>query len=220
MHPPSLQPVKTVGRHRLTLATKVTLLRLLGIPVFVLFVIYYQIGLSQQHPVPGYRWAAFVCFLAIALTDALDGFLARLYNEVTWLGRVLDPLADKILLLAGIILFTRPGLAPLQPQFPIWFTVLVISRDITLVAGAYLIDYFTGAVHVHPRITGKTATALQMLAVGWALANFSHAAFSTLVLLAGFFSLLSFLQYLRDGWRQFDHEQTEDAPLPTPDHNG
>ncbi len=212
MCPASAPPQKTVGRHRLTLATKVTILRLLGIPVFVLLMIYYEISLRQEAPVPAYRWAAFGCFLAIALTDALDGFLARLYNEVTWLGRVLDPLADKILLLAGIILFTRPGLTALQPQFPIWFTVLVISRDIILVAGAYLIDYFTGAVHVHPRMTGKMATALQMLAVGWAIANFSHKVFSALVLLAGLFTLGSFLQYLGDGWHQFDSERSEEAP--------
>ena len=134
---------------------------------------------------------------------------------MTWLGRVLDPLAYKILLMAGIILFTRPGLPALQPQFPVWFTVLVISRDAILVAGAYLIDYFTGSVHVHPRMTGKIATALQMLAVGWALAALSTESFRILVVLAGAFTLVSFLQYLRDGWLQFDHERPDPPTAPS-----
>lgn len=204
---------KSVGKHRLTLATRVTLLRLLGVPVFVLMMIYYEISVRHGAPVPLYRQVALALFVLIAVTDALDGFLARLYNEVTWLGRVLDPLADKILLLAGIILLTRPSLPALQPQFPAWFTCLVISRDACLVAGAYLIDYFTGSVEVHPRITGKIATALQMLAVGWALAPLDLRGFPWLVGVAGAFTLVSFLQYLRDGWRQFDHGQQE-HPAP------
>ncbi|MBU4458958.1 MAG: CDP-alcohol phosphatidyltransferase family protein, partial [Verrucomicrobia bacterium] len=68
---------------RLTLATKVTLLRFLGIPIFVLMMVYYVLGLREGAADERYRIAALVTFLAVALTDALDGYLARSRGEIT-----------------------------------------------------------------------------------------------------------------------------------------
>ncbi len=191
---------------QLTLASKVTIVRILGIPVFILLMIYYLESLRDGDAVPAFRWLAFGLFSLIAVTDALDGYLARVRNEITPLGRILDPLADKALMLAGLILFTRPSTPELQPQFPIWFTVLVISRDVVLVAGAGLIHVSMGRVHVQPRKTGKLATLLVMAGVAWALAGGAAGYFHVLVDVAAALTAISGAQYLFDGFRQFESE--------------
>ena len=193
------------GQMTITAATKVTLLRFLGIPVFVLLTLYYTFGL-QAGDAGGYcgyyRVGALVVFMFIALTDALDGYLARSRNEITELGRILDPLADKSLLLAAILVLTRPGLPELQPQLPIWFSCAVLSRDAILVLGAWVIHHFAGRVNVHPRMTGKIATFLQMGTVVWVLADVPDRPFPFLAATAAVFTLVSGGQYVVDGIRQ------------------
>lgn len=187
---------------RITLATRVTLARILFIPVFIAFVIKYLPGLQAGAPDPMLRWWAFGLFLGIATTDALDGYLARARNEVSALGRILDPLADKFLLLSAIVLLTRPGLPELSPQIPVWFAALVIVRDVLLVLGYIVVRRLAGDAHIQPHWTGKFATVLQMAIVLWVLAQFADARFIWLVRATGFFTALAGLLYARDGWRQ------------------
>lgn len=189
-------------RTGLTLATKVTLLRILGIPVFVGLVVYYLIGLRAGTDQVGLRIGAFVVFVLVAGTDALDGYLARSRNEVTKLGKVLDPLADKGLLLAALILLTRPSLPQLEPHIPIWFTILVISRDAVLLTGYFVIHHFIGHTEVHPRWSGKTGTALTMVLVGWVLLQWDERIFDMLVVTAAACTAISVAHYFADGARQ------------------
>ena len=201
---------------RLTLATKVTLLRFLGIPVFVLMMIYYLIGLREGAADERYRVAALLTFLAVALTDALDGYLARSRGEITQLGRILDPLADKSLLLAGIVMLTRPSLPALHPQLPVWFALTVISRDVLLVLGAFVVHHLNSHVEVRPRITGKLATVLQMGSVLWVLADGPAHPFLWLAGFAAVFTALSGAQYIFDGIHQIEHALR--APPPPAGH--
>ncbi len=201
-------------RSGVTLATRVTIVRIMGVPVFILLLIYYILGLSQGEVHVTQRLLALGVFVAVALTDALDGYLARSRNEVTQLGRVLDPLADKALLLSGLILLTRPNLPELVPHIPIWFTALVISRDVVLVVGYLLIHHFAGHVDVHPRWTGKLATVLQMLTIIWVLLQTAAPHFLWLVGAAGFFTAVAGLQYIVDGVRQLEHAAHPRHPPP------
>ena len=130
----------------LTLANKITILRILGVPVFILMLVYYTMGLAQGNAEELYRSVALVIFVVLASTDALDGYYARSRNEITTLGRMLDPIADKSLLLSGLILLTRPTLPGLLPHIPIWFTLLVISRDVVLILGSIIIHALVGHV--------------------------------------------------------------------------
>ena len=206
-------PPQAVAGSRLTLANRITIARILGTPVFVLLMVYYILGLREGRELPGYRTAALAMFLAVTVTDALDGYLARRRGEISSLGRILDPLADKLLMNAAIVLFTRPSLAALQPQFPVWFAVLVLSRDVIVVAGSLTIHFHAGAVEVVPRWPGKIATALQMFAVGWALAGWPPGPFRGLVGAAGVFTLISGIRYVMDGVRQMD---AAGPPAPSP----
>ena len=203
-YPPAMPGAPTTA-HGITLATKVTLARILGVPVFILLLVYYILGLGRGEVHTTQRLVALGVFVAVAFTDALDGYLARSRNEVTALGRVLDPLADKALLLSGLILLTRPNLPDLTPHIPVWFTALVISRDVTLVGGYFLIHHFAGHVEVRPRWTGKLATVLQMATICWVLAQASAPHFLWLVIAAGLFTAVSGLQYILDGLRQLEH---------------
>ncbi|MEM7396845.1 MAG: CDP-alcohol phosphatidyltransferase family protein [Verrucomicrobiota bacterium] len=193
----------------LTLASKVTLVRLAGIPVFVLLMIYFLNSLKTGEADVRYRYGALGLFMFIALTDALDGYLARSRNEVTRLGKMLDPLADKSLLMAGLILMTRPGLPALEPQFPIWFTLLVISRDVFIFAGALILYAHNHRVEVHPRWSGKVATVVTMFAVVYALAGFEARIFFGIVMVAGVLTFISGLQYLLDGIKQYEEGHTD-----------
>ncbi|MCX7007962.1 MAG: CDP-alcohol phosphatidyltransferase family protein [Kiritimatiellaeota bacterium] len=156
---------------KLTLATKVTIVRIMGVPVFIALLVYYLIGLRNGEDIALERTLALVVFAAVALTDALDGYLARSRNEVTDLGRMLDPIADKALLLSGLVLLTRPSLPALAPHIPVWFTTLVISRDVVLILGSFLVHELAGNVTVQPRISGKLATVFQMATIIWVLVD-------------------------------------------------
>ncbi len=198
----SLHPPSSGIRGHLSLATRVTLVRLLGIPVFVLLMTYYRVSLADHAPDERYRSAALWVFLAVALTDALDGFLARSRGEVTRLGRILDPLADKLLLLAAIVMLTAPSLPALHPQLPVWFSWVVISRDALLAVGIYVVHHLTGHVEVRPNWLGKVSTVLQMACVVWTLASGSATILNVLAGLAAVGTIGSLVAYVRLGWRQ------------------
>lgn len=198
----------------LTLATRVTLLRILGIPVFVLLMQYYLLSLAGGAPEEYFRVAALVTFAAVALTDALDGYLARSRHEITALGRVLDPLADKALMLSALLLLTRPSLPALQPQLPVWFTLTLVSRDVLLLAGVLVVHHFSETVHIEPRLAGKVSTALQMGLIVWVLADGPTKGFLVTAIVAVACALWAGLQYLHEGLRQIDASHRHPTPKP------
>ena len=193
----------------LTLANKITILRILGVPVFILMLVYYTMGLAQGNAEELYRSVALVIFVVLASTDALDGYYARSRNEITTLGRMLDPIADKSLLLSGLILLTRPTLPGLLPHIPIWFTLLVISRDVVLILGSIIIHALVGHVEVKPRMVGKIATFFQMVTIVWVLIGGAPGHFLACVITAGAFTFLSGALYILDGTRQLERAAAE-----------
>jgi len=189
----------------ITLATKITMLRILGVPFFVVLLVYYLSSIKAGQPVDGYRQAALALFILVAATDALDGYLARRRGEVSRLGTILDPIADKALMLSGLILLTRPSIPQLEPHIPLWFTALVISRDVFLVVGSLVIHYFAREVKIKPHITGKIATVMQVIVIAWVLAQAAPTWFFWAVVIAGLFTGASWWRYLIEGLRQLEH---------------
>ena len=132
----------------LTIPNILTLLRLVAIPVFLILLVDFR-----------YREALAV-FVAAGITDALDGAIARLTHTKTTLGAYLDPAADKLLLMSAFV-----ALAIMQ-EVPRWLTVVVLSRDVILVGGYFLLFTMTGrAMEVRPAIAGKVSTFMQITAV-------------------------------------------------------
>jgi CDP-diacylglycerol--glycerol-3-phosphate 3-phosphatidyltransferase len=147
----------------MTTANKVTILRILLIPFFVVELIYYVRTGNEVH-----RLAAMLCFAVAAICDGVDGYIARRYNQISELGKILDPLADKLLLVSGVVALSFNN-TPYFRQIPLWLTGTIIGRDVLIGIGAVVIHFVVGKVTVRPRITGKCATVLQMIVVIWIL---------------------------------------------------
>ena len=130
----------------LTVANQLTILRIMLVPAFVLLVVY------------GYLGWSLVAFLVAGITDALDGLIARRAGQRTSLGAWLDPMADKLLLVTTFIVLTLPGI-PLTNHLPLWLTIIVISRDIVIVAVVAIISFAIGPRTFQPSVWGKLATA-------------------------------------------------------------
>src|SRR5512138_117083 len=126
----------------LTYANQLTILRMVFVPCFVILLIY-------DHPK-----SATILFLLAAITDGLDGLLARKLQQKTVLGSFLDPMADKILLTAAFVTLTIPSL-PLLLHIPTWLTVLTISRDVLIALSVLIIHLQTHHTSFPPSLLGK-----------------------------------------------------------------
>jgi cardiolipin synthase (CMP-forming) len=189
----------------LSLANRITIVRILSIPFFILSLIYYTTGVAKGHENMALRWCATAIFLGIFILDAVDGYVARIRNEISSLGTILDPLADKAVLLSALILLSLPGsTAAFQPHLSTWFVLIAISRDAILVTGAAIIRSITGAITVQPRITGKIATFFQGTVVMWVLIGMPETPFIWFLYITASFTLISAVQYVFDGIRQLE----------------
>lgn len=197
----------------MTTANKITITRIFMIPVFVMMAIYYGRSVQAGEPLEWQRWTAIAVFVLAAASDGVDGYIARRYNQKSRLGVILDPIADKGLLLAGIITLS---VSNWSYEFPVWFPVLVIARDIVIVAGTMTLHFLNGTVRVKPSWMGKVATFLQMVAISLCMLQVNlfertvalgawtlDLAFLDIpVYLAGFATLVSGIGYVIEGIRQ------------------
>jgi CDP-diacylglycerol--glycerol-3-phosphate 3-phosphatidyltransferase len=147
----------------MTTANKITILRILLVPFFVVELIYYIETGNEIH-----RIVAIMSFAIAAILDGVDGFIARHYNQISELGKILDPLADKLLLVSGIVVLSFNH-GTFLGQIPLWLTGTIIGRDILILIGMVVIQLTIGKVAVRPRFSGKCATVLQMFVVIWIL---------------------------------------------------
>lgn len=197
--------MRSLWTANLTLANRITIGRFLLIPVYILLTLYYMKSVTEGMPSAMLRWAALIIYVITCLTDALDGYFARSRNERTRLGTLLDPLADKTLLISSLILLTGPwGQQCFNPHLPLWYVFLVISRDVILVMGSVVIHMAVGHTEVKPSIAGKIATFFQMGLILWVLAQAPAGGFPWVLGTAACFTLVSALSYISDGIRQLE----------------
>ena len=135
---------------QLTAANQLTLLRMVLIPPFAILLLY------------GYRGWALVTFLAAGVTDLFDGLIARRTGQKTTLGAWLDPMADKLLLVTMFVMLTLPEIGSAN-RLPLWFTILVLSRDIAIVLTVAVVNLAVGPRTFRPSIFGKIATATYIM---------------------------------------------------------
>lgn len=188
----------------MTLANRITLFRILLIPVFVVLAARYGLSVDAGKPDEWCRVAAVTVFLIASATDALDGWIARRFNQRSKLGSILDPLADKGLMFSAIITLSVTGWSHAH-RFPWWFPVLVILRDVLSTIGALMIKHRHGSVRIRPHWTGKVATVTQIVAIGWVMLGleFIHPIVPTAI--AAAFTVISGMMHLYDGTRQYRH---------------
>jgi len=200
----------------MTTANKITVVRILMIPIFVTLAIYYGESIQDGNPQDWQRFAAIAVFLLAAVSDGLDGYVARRYNQRSSLGMILDPIADKGLLLSGVITLSISNWSTVDShygKFPAWFPVLVISRDTVILVGSAVLHILNGKVRVRPSWTGKVATVLQMAAIAWVMLQLHFLPLLYIVVAAGLFTLVSGAIYVRDGVRQLQAQGHANAKL-------
>jgi cardiolipin synthase len=172
-----------------------SLLRILLVPLLVIFLINKSF------------LKALILFTALGVTDALDGFLARVLKQQTVLGSYLDPIADKVLItscfLSLAILKVMPG----------WLAVIVISRDVIILLGIAMLSIMSVSVEIRPLFVSKVTTTLQIGAVFFAMVfrtlpdslMLNEVWLMTLYWLTAFFTILSGFQYVARGYRMMNH---------------
>ena len=141
-----------------TVPNILTVFRMVLIPVFVSLLFYQRFLL------------ALTVFVVAGLTDGLDGLLARRFNQKSQLGTILDPIADKLMLVTAFIVLSMrsvyPPPIPSHLPVPFWVTVAVLSRDIFIIVGAAAINIVTGFRGFRPSLLGKINTTVQIVAIG------------------------------------------------------
>ncbi|MBI3318666.1 MAG: CDP-alcohol phosphatidyltransferase family protein [Candidatus Omnitrophica bacterium] len=182
----------------MSLANKLSLFRILLVPGFVLCLIYYRPGELEI-----LRYLAVGLFGLGVVTDAVDGYVARVERQATRLGAILDPAADKLLLVTAYLSLSLITTLPTPYRLPAWVPILVISRDLIIVCGWLLIVLVTGDLQAQPSRLGKATTFLQMLTIisvllAWPFARFVLWGAMILTILSG-------IGYLRRGNRLLNH---------------
>ena len=173
----------------ITVPNLLTFLRMALIPVFASLLFYGSSG-----------WAL-VVFIIAGISDGVDGFVARRFNQESELGTILDPIADKLLMTTAFVILTLPNvLSPVRHlPVPFWVTAAVIGRDVLIVAVAGAINVMTGFHGFKPSRLGKLSTFVQVLAVGLILlaAVFGYSFYlPTVYMIVVLLAFLSGFQYI------------------------
>jgi cardiolipin synthase (CMP-forming) len=168
----------------MTLANRITILRILLVPLFIALILYSK------------EMLAFFVFLIAAVSDMLDGYIARITKQKTELGKILDPIADKILVLSAFICLSVIH-SPMN--FPRYVPIIIISRDAIIVLGIFLIYFLKGNIKINPTLLGKSTTFFQMITIVSVLLKFDFSPY--LWNLAVIFTILSGINYVMIGMR-------------------
>lgn len=140
----------------MNLANKLTIFRIILVPIMVIIPFFNIQGVWLGVPIS--YWLINLIFIIASITDKLDGYIARKNNQITTFGKFLDPLADKILVLAAMMLLVEVG------NLPAWIPIIVIAREF-LVSGYRLLAVEKNGKVVSASIWGKIKTATQMIAI-------------------------------------------------------
>jgi len=144
------------------LANKITISRIILTPLFITAIVYFRTDI------------ALIFFILAVISDGLDGFIARTRNEKTLLGTILDPVADKILLISAFICLALVNNIPAHLRLPAYVPIVVISRDAIIVLGSVMIHVVKGSIKIEPSFWGKLTTFFQMMTIVSILVKFSY----------------------------------------------
>jgi len=147
---------------KLNWANQITILRILMVVPFVSCMLKINDDALTEALRNTARYVAFAIFLAMAITDGVDGYLARRRKQTTKLGAFLDPVADKLLITSACLLLASQRAAVKGFPLPPTVVVLIIGKDLFLLIGFVLVYFVTSQIRIVPVLVGKIATALQL----------------------------------------------------------
>lgn len=174
-------------------ANKISTFRILSVPFFIASLIYYSKDKDYL------RFVALVIFILAVISDVVDGYIARKSKQISKAGLVLDPLGDKLLLMSAFICLYLINEFPQGIRFPLWVTLIVVSRDAMILLGAVVVYMVKQNIDIFPTRWGKLTTTFQMLSVMAVLIqwHFSY----ILWCIAVFFTIISGLDYVKRGFK-------------------
>jgi cardiolipin synthase len=143
---------------------RISILRLLLVAPFVVLVM----NQNRAHWEAA-RYAALAIFVAMAVSDLVDGTLARRMNAKTRLGAILDPLADKVLIICSAVLLSLPNSAVPGAQLPDWVVVAIVGKELWMIVGFLVIYLVTDRFRIRPTAVGKACTVAQLVMFGFVL---------------------------------------------------
>ncbi len=185
----------------MTLATKITVTRICLVPVFAGYAIAYGLGIAEGNAVERYRWIALAIFVTAAVSDGVDGWVARRFNQRSDLGAYLDPIADKFLVLTAILILTFFDWGVDGWSIPVWFTAIVILRDCVILGGIRILYSAKRSVSIRPHWTGKVCTVSLFLVLGWVMLKIIPLSPIYPCVFAAVFTIWSMLKYFQQGLR-------------------
>jgi len=172
----------------------ITAFRAFLIPPFIIAVLYRDFK------------AAAVVFFAAAVSDAVDGFVARRLKQVTTVGVILDPIVDKLLINSAFVM-----LSYVDKIIPIWLTIIVLSRDVLILVGGWLLTVFGKVKRIKPNILGKLTAFFQFLTVFLTLLKlnlgFPQYLLEILYVTTGIFTVASAVGYTLKGISELSNEE-------------
>lgn len=174
-------------------ANKISTFRILSVPFFIASLIYYSRDKDYL------RWTALGIFIFGVISDAVDGYIARKSKQNSKAGLILDPLGDKLLLISAFICLYLIDQFPAGIKFPLWVTLIVISRDVIILLGAAVIFIVKQNIAISPTRWGKLTTTFQMLSVIGVLIQLKFV--SIFWWLAVFCTVISGIDYIKRGFK-------------------
>jgi CDP-diacylglycerol--glycerol-3-phosphate 3-phosphatidyltransferase len=182
-----------------TFASKITIARICLVPVFAVLAIRYGLTVAAGRPEETLRWWALGVFVFAASTDGVDGWVARRFNQCSKFGAFIDPIADKALLLTGVIVLALVPWGEGDWRLPIWFAAVFILRDCIILGGIRILWNHRREVKFAPHWSGKICTVTQMFALGWVMLRVTDLSPLYPCAVAAFFTIWSAIAYIRQG---------------------
>jgi cardiolipin synthase len=197
---------------KLNWATRITIFRILLIIPFVSFMLKINDPVLSDFTRDAMRYVSILLFLIMAVSDGVDGYLARRKNQITKLGAFLDPIADKLLITSACLLLASQRAHVENFMLPPTVVVLIIGKDLFLLIGFVIVYLITSKIHISPVFIGKLATTLQLsmvagILIGPEASNLLPGWIWLLRILwwsAAGTAILATLIYIRDGSRYIE----------------
>jgi CDP-diacylglycerol--glycerol-3-phosphate 3-phosphatidyltransferase/cardiolipin synthase len=184
-----------------TFASKITIARICLVPVYVALAFYYGHTVKVGQPEESLRWWALGVFVLAASSDGIDGWVARRFNQCSKFGAYIDPIADKALLLSGVITLSLVDWGAPGWRLPLWFAAVVVLRDCIILGGIKILYLNHREVKIVPHWTGKITTVAQMFAIGWVMLRVTDVSPVYPCFVAAVFTIWSSVAYIRQGQR-------------------
>ncbi len=196
----------------MTFASKITITRMLMVPVFAMLAIAYGNTVKLGQSDEALRLWALGVFLVCAVSDGIDGWVARHFNQRSSFGAFIDPIADKALLLTGVVTLSLIDWGSDGWRLPLWFAVIVVLRDVIILGGINVLYCKRRTVKIAPHWSGKICTVTQMIALAWVMLRVAPFPPTWPCVVAAIFTVWSTVAYVQQGLRLLREPGSAESP--------